>query len=201
MDVLETLVRDSFAAHEERAPEGGDLLRAVRGGVARRRRRRTGAMCGALALVAAAVGTVLAWPRPTGPALIEFSGHNPPVPPATILAHRPPPTMVTDAARALSREFAPHLPAAAVWVRTTLNAWYALEGQSPVAADGPAYVVEVRLAAPARCVTCKGLAPVYGRFGIAVIDVNGGDGGEGVVTNVDYPLDRLGALQVLGYDY
>ena len=221
MDGLETLVRESLTAHEERAPEADGLLGAVRGGVARRRRRRTGALCAALAVLVAVTGGVVAASGPGGsgrggPGQVTFGqggpeidappGHDPPSLPPRRPPADPAPEVVRGVATGLSHGFAPHPPATVVWVETTLKAWYALEGETLDAQDGPAYVVELRLSAPTDCISCKGVNPyaLTAQFAYAVIDVNGdkgGNGGEFVASKTEYQLDRIGTVHFLGDDY
>ncbi len=201
MDTLETLVRDSLATQGDRAPGTDFLLRAVRVGVTRRRRERLAVSLGAAGLVTClllALGPGATAPRTRDPR--QFGGHLPPV--ATAGPGQPVPAAVTAAAGQLSHAFVAHPPARVVWVVTTLNAWYGLERQSPVADDQRAYVVELRNAAPVACATCKGLVTPVGRFGILVIPLRAGaGGGEFVITDTDYPLADLGTVQTLDGEF
>jgi hypothetical protein len=205
MDTLETLVRDSLATQGDRAPGADFLLRAVRVGVTRRRRERLAVSLGAaLGAVGLVTGLLLAFgPGATAPRtrdLLRFSGHLPPV--ATAGPGQPVPAAVTAAADQLSHAFVAHPPARMVWVATSLNAWYGLERQSPVADDQRAYVVELRNAAPVACAMCKGLVTPVGRFGILVVPLQAGaDGGEFVITDTDYPLADLGTVQTLDGEF
>lgn len=206
MDGLETLVRDTLAAHEPQAPEADRLLGAVRGGVARRRRLRTSAACAGVAAVAVAVAVVLAnlGPgEPGEPGLRQFAGHNPPVPPASILARRPAPAPVREFARIMSsRWFGPHLPATATWVATTVNTWLAAQHEPLRAVDQPVYVIQLRFTAPTRCLACDGLVPIYARYGVVVVTADGrGTADFNASTGTGFSLERFGPVIVLGYDY
>jgi len=189
MEVLESLVQQTLTDHETAAPDAIGLLDAVRGGVGRRRRMRLGASVAAIATAAVMIAVVLAVPAMRGraPAASEWSLRM--AAPADVLA----------AADEMSRSLGPHPPATVIWVATSFNAWFELSGDT-IRAEGLAYVVELRGTTEMTCVACHP-PTLTGRYSYEAIarPVNNIDAS--LLSNVDFPLSRLGTVHVLGTDF